>query len=310
MTARQYNSDTSHPYAGAALVLAAALGFSAKAVLVKLVYAEVRDIDPVTIMAGRMLFGLPCFLVAAVWSARRSRTRHKQPLSSRDWCTVAALGITGYYLSTLLDTMGLAYISAGMERLILFVYPTLVVVFGALFFGQRITTPVILALALTYGGVALAASNMEGGANSNLILGGGLVFAAAVTFAVFTVASHRVMGRLGATRFTAYAMSISGMATATHYLFSGAPSIFWLSERALLLCFVMAVGTTVIPVFMLAAGIRMLGPGPAAIISSVGPVATLGMAYAILGEAVTPIQGAGTALVLAGVLAVGKGKEG
>lgn len=294
---------------GALLVLTAAVCFSAKAVLVKLTYGAVPGIDPVTIMAGRVAFGLPCFLLAALWSARQSRAR-RRPLSAGEWAGVAGLGILGYYLSSLLDTAGLAYISAGLERLILFVYPTLVVVMGALL-SRRFPGPATVgALALTYAGVAVAFREQLGAAGPDLVRGAALVFGAALSFAAFTLGSAVLVRRIGSGRFTAYAMSVSGLATAVHYLLSGAPSPAALPPDAVALCAVMALFSTVIPAFLANAGIRRVGPGPAAILGSVGPVATLGLAAAVLGEAVTPAQGAGAALVIAGVLLVGRARSG
>lgn len=305
--AREDNS--SHPgdtrfFGGAALVLAATLLLSAKAVLVKLIYGTAGGIEPITIMAGRVAFGLPCFLLAAVWAAGKSRGK-RAPLTVREWAAVVALGLAGYYLASLLDTMGLAYISAGLERLILFVYPTLVVLIGAAVCRTLPAPATVAALALTYAGVWVAFRDQAAG-GPGVAQGSMLVLGAAASFAVFTLGSATMIRRIGATRFTAYAMTVSGLATAAHYLLSGAPSPADLPGEAVLLCAVMALFATVLPAFMMSAGIRHIGAGRTALLGTVGPVGTFGLAALLLGEAVTPAQTAGAVLVIAGVALTGR----
>lgn len=302
------NPSPSSPVPGIALILAATFCFSAKAVLVKLTYGVAENLEPITIMAGRMLFGLPCFLLAALWAARKSRGS-RLPLSLKEWAAVVGLGFSGYYLATLLDTTGLAYISAGLERLILFSYPTLVVLFGALIYRRKVTGTLRFVLLLTYAGIALACRNQFAGESANAMLGAGLVFGAAVSFAMFTLGSAVMIRRIGATRFTAYAMSASGLFTATHYLTSDAPPLSSLPEQVVVLCAAMALFATVIPAFMMSAGLRRIGPEHTAVIGSVGPVITIGLGAAVLGEAVTSVQLAGTGLVLSGVLLMGRVKQ-
>lgn len=305
---RQDNQFITSSLPGIALILVATLCFSAKAILVKLTYGVTGEIEPITIMAGRVLFGLPCFVLAALWAARRGR-RTRRPLDVREWAAVIGLGFVGYYLSSLLDTTGLAYISAGLERLILFAYPTLVVLLGALLYRRPVGGRVVWVLAVTYAGIALACQEQLGADNPNAALGATLVFGAAVSFAVFTLGSAVMIRRIGATRFTAYAMTVSGTLTAVHYLLTDAPPLTALPSQALVLCAVMALVATVIPVFMMSAGIRRIGADHAAILGSVGPVATIAMGAAVLGEAVTSYQLIGTGLVLSGVLLMGRVKR-
>jgi drug/metabolite transporter (DMT)-like permease len=306
----EHRSDNPNPraLAGALLVLAAALAFSTKAILVKVTYAAAPGIDAVTIMAARMAFGLPCFLGLALWAARRGGTGPRT--TGRERLALVVLGLLGYYAASLMDTAGLRYISAGTERLILFVYPTLVVLIGAVFLRERLRASTVAALAATYAGVALAIGAGAPTESRDLALGSVLVFGAALSFAVFIAGGTPLIRRLGAMRFTAWTMTVASGATALHYLVLHGPALAGLPPKALGLCLVMALVSTTVPALLMAEGIRRIGAGRAAVIGTVGPVATIGMDHLWLGQAFGTTQMAGTALVLAGVLAAGRGGRG
>ena len=276
----------------------AAIGFSTKAILVKLAY--ISPVDAVTLLALRMIFSLPFFLAAAVWS----RNRHATPLTAHDWMAVLALGLIGYYLSSLLDFSGLQYISAGLERLILFLYPTMVVLLSAAIFKRPIGRREILALVLSYAGILLVFMHDAGRHQTGIAVGAGLVFASTLTYSVYLVGAGHVIGRIGATRFTAYAMLVASVATVLQFLVTHPLSALELPTRVYGLGFAMAIFSTVLPVFMLSAGIRRIGSAHTALVGSVGPVATILMAYLVLGEALSGPQIGGSVLVLAGVLAI------
>lgn len=286
---------------GILLAALAAIGFSGKAILVKLAYADA--VDPVTLLALRMLFSLPFFLAAAVWKRNGADT---PPLSHRDYGAVILLGLIGYYLSSLLDFMGLQYISAGLERLILFLYPTLVVLLSAAFLRRPVGLREAVALLLSYGGIALVflhdLAARQGG--DGLVLGAALVFASTLTYAAYLVGVGAVVARLGAMRLTAYAMLVASAAVLLQFALTHPWSALVLPGRIYLLALAMALFSTVLPVFMLSASIRMIGAGHTALIGSIGPVATIVLAYLFLGEPVSTQQILGAALVLAGVLVI------
>lgn len=290
---------------GAGFALLAAVGFSAKAIMVKLAY--VNAVDAVTLLALRMVFSVPFFLAAALWSRAN---KHAAPLEKQDWLSVLALGLTGYYLSSLLDFSGLQYISAGLERLILFLYPTMVVILSAVIFRRAIGRREFVALALSYGGIALVFMHDVGMSRGGIALGAGLVFASTLTYSVYLVGAGHAIARIGATRFTAYAMVVASMATLLQFAVTHPVSALQLPLRVYELGIAMAIFSTVLPVFMLSAGIRLIGSGHTSLIGSIGPVATIYLAHVFLGEAVSTLQMAGSALVLAGVLAISFNSKG
>lgn len=300
------NATSSHRSAltGAALVFLAAVGFSAKAVLVKLAYAYSPGVDAITLMSLRMLLALPFFTFAALWAARSGDATELTP---REMAMVGALGVLGFYLAGLLDFAGLNYISAGLERMILFLYPTLVVLFSGLFFKRAISGGQGLALLLGYAGIALVFEGDAHAAAPHWLLGSGLIFGAALSFALYVVISGEWVRRLGSTRFTAYVMLSACLATVLHFALTHRLADLNLPLRVYAVVLIMAIFCTVIPAFLLNAGMRRIGAGTTSIISSVGPVITLFLAYLLLDERLSAMQLAGTSLVIAGVLLGGSG---
>ena len=298
---------------GYGLVLLGALGFSAKAIIIKLAYAANGEVDAITLMALRMLFALPFFLLVAVWHNKKSPAL---PLDKKQWGVVIVLGLMGYYIASYLDFLGLQYISAGLERVIIFLYPTFVVLFSAVVYRRRITARVGIALGLSYAGTMLVFIEHMSIVSSSLLLGSGLVLSSAIIFSWFVMGSGVMTQRIGSARFTAYTMTVASVATLVHFAFWHGAAIIRLPsfpyagwERVYSLALIMAVFSTVLPAFFMNAGIRRIGAGSASIISTTGPIATLVMAYMLLGEAITLIQLAGTFFVLAGVYVVSRVKE-
>ncbi|MGZ8928595.1 MAG: DMT family transporter, partial [Methylobacter sp.] len=205
---------------GYLFVLLGAFGFSAKAVLVKLAYTYSYQLDAITLMVLRMAISLPFFLAVALWSAKDSaRTNDTQHLSGQDWLMIFGLGLLGYYIASFLDFAGLQYISASLERLILFLYPTMVVLFTAALQRRAINRHQALALALSYAGMILVfVDNMASIASSGLLLGSALVLASAVAYAFFLMGSGMMVKRIGSTRFTAYSMTVACLATGLHFV--------------------------------------------------------------------------------------------
>lgn len=292
---------------GTGMVVLAAFGFSSKAILVKLAYDYQPGLDPITLMALRMSFALPLFLAVAHWN--RGQRPPETPLR-RDWLSLLVIGLLGYYLASLLDFSGLQYISAGLERLILFLYPTLVVLLSALFLGRRIGRAEMLALLLSYAGIAVVFGQQLGtgppGTGDQVVLGALLVLGSAFSFALFMMGSGILIRRLGSVRFTAWSMTVASAATLTHYALQQHGQLLNQPNSIYLLALLMALTSTVLPAFLMSAGIRRIGAGRAAIVSGGGPVMTLMLAWLVLGEVMTPLQLVGTALVMAGVWIVGR----
>jgi drug/metabolite transporter (DMT)-like permease len=296
---------------GCVFVLLAAFGFSAKSILVKLAYGYSPQLDAITLMLLRMAISLPFFLFVAVWSNRPSKqTSETYRMRTQDWLMVMALGFLGYYLSSLLDFEGLAYISAGLERLILYLYPTFVVLLTAGVYRKAINSHQAFALMLSYAGILLVFVDHSLQSNSpSLLLGSALVACSAMTFAVFMVGSGVLIKRIGATRFTAYSMTVACMVTGLHFIVrhGGYPANLPASVYGL--ASIMAIFSTVLPSFLMNAGIQRIGAGSASIISSAGPIGTLVLAFFLLGEALTVAQLAGTFLVLIGVYVVSRARH-
>lgn len=281
--------------AGTGLVFLGAIGFSAKAIFIKLAYHY--SVDPVTLLTLRMGLSLPFFIVVALWTSQRNGTT---PLAYRDWAFLIALGSIGYYLASLFDFLGLQYISAGLERLILFIYPTLVVLLSALFMKHPVRKKELSAIILTYSGIVLAVYHDLSFNQNNVPLGSALVFISALSYALYLIGSGQMITTMGATRFTAYAMIISCVAVMIQFLMTRSLSAFRLPIEVYELSLAMALFSTVLPTFLISEGINRIGASRTSIIGSTGPVITIGLAYFFLGESISIFQIVGTLLVLAG----------
>ncbi|MBX9852768.1 MAG: DMT family transporter [Cytophagaceae bacterium] len=297
-------SENYRGVAGGLLIFTGAILFSCKAVLVKLAYQH--EVDSVSLLILRMFFSLPFYIVILlVYNYKKP-----QPgIKGSDWLKIIFLGIVGYYLASYFDFQGLKFITAGLERLILFIYPTLVVLIASFVFKRPILKKHIIALLITYSGILLAVWNDAMSNQAHVLIGGGLIFLSALTYAMYLVGTEKLIPVLGTIPFTAYAMIVSTVAVLIHYLFQDYSKVFALEREVYMLGFIMAVFATVIPSFFISEGIRMIGSGTAAIIGSVGPVSTIILAYIFLGESITFTQVIGTLLVLAGVLIVSLDKN-
>ena len=284
---------------GVLFALLAAIGFSAKAILVKLAYLD--HVDAVTLLALRMAFSVPFFIGVAVWA----RLHHAKPLGMHDRLLVLGLGLIGYYLSSYLDFLGLQYISAGLERLILFLYPTMTVILTALVYRRSIGKKVMFAMALSYAGIVLAFfHDADMGHGGNTVLGASLVFASTLSYSTYLVGAGHAIARIGAARFTAYAMVVASAASLLQFGVTHPLSALHLPLRVYELAIAMAVFSTVLPVFLLSYAIRRIGSGSTSLIGSIGPASTLYMAYVFLGESLSLLQIAGSSLVLIGVIII------
>lgn len=280
---------------GFALAAAGAVLFSAKAIIVKLAYRW--QVDPATLIAMRMLVALPFFAAAAWWIGRRA------PMAWRpgDRLQVVVLGLLGYYLASYLDFLGLQYISAGLERIILYLNPTLVLLISALALRRPVRRHEVIALAITYLGVFLVFAHDVRVEGANVPLGGLLVFASALSYAIYLVVSGQLVKRLGPVRLTAWASIVASLACIAQALVLDAGAllvqpapVWWLSLLNGTLC-------TVLPVFLVMFAIDRIGSAAAAQTGMLGPVSTIALGALLLGETVSGTQVLGTAIVLAGI---------
>ena len=296
-------NSRSYIVSGVIICLIGAVCFSTKAVIVKLAYRD-TTVDAVTLLALRMLFSLPFFLISALTVSGKT---DNIKFTVKQWFGVAIVGCLGYYISSLLDFLGLQYISAGMERLILFVYPTLVLIMSSLLFKQRIKKLQWLAVAVTYAGLLLAFINeadFQSDKTDQFVLGSFLILTCAFTYAAYIVGSGKLIPIVGAAKFNSYAMSFACAAVLIHFFITSDGSLLHLSASVYYYSLLMAVLSTVIPSYLISEGIKRIGSDNAAIVGSIGPVSTILQAYLLLYEPISLVQLAGTALVLAGVLII------
>jgi len=279
---------------GLAIAVVGAVLFSMKAIVAKLLYRY--QIDAVTLLGFRMLFSLPIFAGVAIWQMRVGPA-----LSSADRLRLVGLGLVGYYLSSFLDFLGLQYISVGLERLILFLTPTFVLMITAVFFKRRISNLEWAALGLSYCGIVFVfLHDLHGGAGSTAI-GATFVLCSAISYSVYLLGSGELVRRIGALRLVSYAMCVASFACIAQFfmlkpmrfLIQPAP-VYWLSLANGVFC-------TVVPVFMTMTAVQRIGAPTASQAGMVGPISTLFLGALILGEPITAVQLGGTALVLAGI---------
>jgi len=279
--------------------LAGTIAFAFRPVLVKLGYAA-HPVSATTLLFLRMTLSLP-FFAAMAWSMRGA-----PPIARRDWLGIAALGFLGYYLASLLDFLGLQFISAGVGRLIMFLYPTIVVILSAVFLSKKPTRREIAALAITYAGIALVLSQqVEASSESRMFLFGALlVFAAATCYAVYLVAGSQIVRRVGSLRFTAYTMIVSTLPAVVQFALLESPAALELPPRLWGYVILLAVACTVIPVLLVAEALKRIGANHFALIGALGPVTTVLADVALLEGSLGAAQVAGGALVILGVLLV------
>lgn len=279
---------------GLLLATFGAIAFSGKAIIVKLAYRY--GVDAVTLIMYRMLFALPFFAVMAWWASRG-----RAPLTRKDWLGVLWLGFTGYYLASFLDFAGLAYVTASLERLILYLNPTLVLLLGLVLYQRRVTARQIAGMAISYCGVVLVFGHEITLQGADAALGALLVFLSAVSYAVYLVYSGQLVGRLGSMRLVGLATTVACLLCIAQFVLLRplsaalvAPEVIWLSLLNATLC-------TAVPVLMVMMAIERIGASMAAQTGMVGPMSTILMGVLILGEPFTAWVAAGTVLVIAGI---------
>ncbi|MDB4973172.1 MAG: hypothetical protein JWN48_1513 [Myxococcaceae bacterium] len=280
------------------MVLSSAILFSAKAIFAKLAYRY--GADATTVLTFRMALALPFFSLGLFTPREPNEPR----VSPREWLSLLALGSFGYYLASLFDFMGLTYVSAGLERLILFLYPTIVILLNVVFHRERPSPRLWQALLLSYGGVGLVvwSDRLSGGAN--VALGSTLVFLGAIAYAFYLSFSQRLIMRHGSTRVTSHILVVACCCSIAQFALAGDYQRLAQPWQVYVLCAATAVPSTVVPAFLLTAGIKRLGASHASLLGTVGPVSTLLFAYWFLDEPVTLLQVVGSALVLLGVFRV------
>jgi drug/metabolite transporter (DMT)-like permease len=288
---------------GLLLAAAGAIAFSGKAIIVKLSY--LHGVDAVTVIMYRMLFALPFFIAMGLWAERQSIAR-ENPLTRRDVIDIVGLGFVGYYLSSYLDFLGLQYITASLERLILYINPTLVLLLGWVVYKKPIHPIRILAMAISYSGVMLVFSHELSFAGADVALGGSLVFGSAVSYAVYLLYSGQLVQRIGSLRLVGWATSVACVCCIAQFAMLRPLSAAVVPVDVLWLGVLNALACTVAPVLMVMMAIERIGAALAAQTGMIGPMSTIALGVWLLDEPLNAWIGAGTLLVLGGVFIVSK----
>jgi drug/metabolite transporter (DMT)-like permease len=269
--------------------------FSAKAIMVKLAYKY--DVTSLHLLLFRMLFSLPIYIAFAFYYS----PQHPKDIKQKDYLWIVFFGFIGYYLASYFDFTGLKYIKAGLERIILFVYPTLVLLISRVFLKKRITQQQVIAILITYFGVLIAFWGELQFQSDHIVLGGFLIFLSALTYASYLVGSGWLIPKFGVVVFTSYAMIVSSVCVVVHYLMTDRCDVLNYPKEVYVLGVLMAVFSTIIPSFLVSLAIKKLGANNFSIIGSVGPISTISLAYLFLDERLSILQFIGAAIVILGI---------
>lgn len=271
--------------------------FSSKAVMVKIAYKY--NVDAITMLLLRMLFSFPFYVVIAYLYRNK---KQELKITKKDYTWVVVFGLVGYYLASYFDFVGLTYIKASLERIILFVYPTIVIILNRFFFKQPITKIQTLAIFLSYLGIVIAFSDEVDISGNHVYIGGFFILLSAITYASYLVGSGWLIPKFGVIKFTAYAMLVSCFCVFVHFSIIGDTDLFNLPWQVYALGFLIAVFATVIPSFMVSASIKIISSSNFAIVAGIGPISTIVLASFFLDERLTLLQFFGALLVIIGIV--------
>ncbi len=287
--------------------MAGAILFSTKAIFVKLAFTATK-VDAITLLSLRMLFSLPFYVGIAFFSAKKEGVI---AVTKKQWYYIALMGILGYYVSSLFDFIGLQYVSAGLERLILFLYPTFAVLINTYFFKSKLNKVQIIALLLTYIGIGLAyfGELRIDTTNPNFFYGSFMIFMCAVTYSIYLVGTGRLVQKVGATRYTAYAMLFATGGVFVHFISTKSVTAFQFTPTLIGYGIALAIVATVVPSFLISNAMKRIGSNNVSIITSIGPVSTILQAHFVLHEKMFTEQIIGTIIVVAGVVLIGWKRE-
>ncbi len=290
---------TSRLAIGYALGALGSVLFATKSIAIKLAYAE--GVDTETLLALRMLLSLPFYAAVGVWSLRGREAGGAGPLGGGLVAKAGLVGILSYWFASYTDFLGLTYISAQLERLILFTYPLFTVLFGALLFRQHVRPRALWAFVFSYAGLALIFAGAPAGGGDSLMIGAGLVVVSAIAFALYQLLAKPLIGRIGPSLFTCIAMTAAAAVVIAQFLLTHPVGALAVTPDAFACALFLAVGATVIPSFLMNAALHRISAQANAVIGTLSPIATIALAAAILGEVMTGMEWLGAALIIAGV---------
>ncbi|MFT5609695.1 MAG: drug/metabolite transporter (DMT)-like permease [Polaribacter sp.] len=290
-------SQISAASAGFVFAIGSAALFAVRPIFVKLVYAQ--GIDSTTLIAFRMLFSMPIYAIMLIWLLRDPAKKSK--LTLKAIASSSTIGLFGYYSASFLDLIGLQYVTAQFGRMVLYVYPTLVVILGVLFFGERVTLRMLVSLAITYIGIAVIFGHDLQQFGDNVIVGALFIVGSALSFAIYLIFSKSLITELGSRVFTCIALISASIGIFIHYAFTRSILTAQVNAIGLSWIFVIAIFCTVIPTFFTTAAVARIGANKTGIAAMVGPAFTSSFAVLILGEEFTIYHAVGIVMVVMGV---------
>jgi drug/metabolite transporter (DMT)-like permease len=290
-------SPMSAASAGLIFAIGSAALFAVRPIFVKLVYAQ--GIDSTTLIAFRMLFSMPIYAIMLLWLLRDPVKKSK--LSLKAIVSSSIIGLFGYYAASFLDLIGLQYVTAQLGRMILYIYPTLVVILGAIFFRERVTWRMLVSLAITYIGVAVIFGHDLQQFDDNVIVGALFIVGSALSFAIYLIFSKSLITELGSRVFTCIALISASMGIFIHYALTRSILTPQVNAVGLSWILVISIFCTVIPTFFTTAAVARIGANKTGIVAMVGPAFTSSFAVLILGEAFTIYHAVGIIMVVMGV---------
>lgn len=294
-------NKVNHRYLGYLIGVLGVVMFSAKAVMVKIAYQY--EIDPVSLLLLRMLFALPFYLTMLVIEYKQIKSK----LNTNILTKIILFGFLGYYLASYFDFLGLEYIKASLERIILFIYPTLVLILSMFFLKSKVTRNQVIAILITYGGVVFIFIQDESLISGvNIGVGAILIFLSALTYASYLVGSGYLIPKIGSSAFTSLAMIVSCLCVILHFLVVGDVDLLSFPVEVYWLALAMGIISTVLPSYMISYSIKSIGASNFAILGSLGPVSTIILAFVFLREQFTVLQSLGVLIVILGVYFVSK----
>ncbi|MEL6988802.1 MAG: DMT family transporter, partial [Bacteroidota bacterium] len=295
------SSNRAYWISGVLMSVLGAILYSSKAVFVKLAYQY--QIDSISLLTLRMLFAIPFYIGILIWIHKKDPMNHSW--KNRSILRTILLGISGFYIASQLDFIGLQYISAGIERIVLFTYPSIVVIIMAMFYKEKITPLILLALGFTYLGIFIAFQDKVVLAESTALFKGSvLVFTAASFYSIYVVGSGQLVKNLGTFRFTSIGMLAAAICILIQHGIQFQWKLFHFDKMIYLISLIIATVSTVIPSFLVMEGIKRIGSTNASIVGSIGPISTIILAYLILNEQFGYLQLLGTFVVIIGVLLI------
>ena len=292
-----------HINPGYVYAILGAIAFSGKGILIKLSY--VYKVDAMTLIMYRMLFSLPLFLSMAIYAERRAR-RTGHGLTFQDVLGVMGLGFIGYYLSSYLDFLGLQYVSVSLERLILYLNPTMVLLLGWMLYKRKVPYKRFIAMGVSYSGVLLVFGFEMLSAGPDVVKGSVLVFLSALTYACYLVFSEHMLKRMDSLRLVGWASTVACICCIVQFFLLRPIEMMQVDTAVLGYSLANALLCTVAPILFVMRAIERLGPSLASQIGMIGPMSTVLMGYWFLNEPIQAVIGLGTLLVMGGVFMVSK----